>query len=194
MTLKILEHHRRFEAGCRLIDGLFERVLLDVAQMILVDHRAQHGIGLDQLDLRGQKLVGIVGRVLHRLLAEHAGGHLAVDIDGRGRFVNRSEAQRNDERREHDGGDEAGDFPAVAAKNPEVVRQRDVRGLRFILRVENRRCRVACRSPRYSRRRRCVQFFMINARSRRPDAVDEPNAVMRSITVTWSARVLLSGT
>ena len=115
----------------------FERVLFDFAQMKFVDHGAQDGIGLDQLDLRGEELVGVVGGVLQRFLAEDAGGHLAIDVDGGGGFVDGREAEGDDQGGEHGSGDERADFPAVAAQNPEIMREGNVRGLRLIFGVED---------------------------------------------------------
>ena len=127
VTLELLQDHRRFQTGGGLIDGFFKRVLLHVAELVFVDHRTEHGIGLDQFDLRGQELVGIVVGDFGGFLAQHAGGHAAVDVDGRGGFVDGREAQGDDQRGEHRGGDAARNLPAVTAQDPQVVRQRDVR-------------------------------------------------------------------
>ena len=86
---------------------------------------AQDGIGLDDLDLGGQELIGVVGGHAGGVLADDGGGRLAVDIDGGGGFVDGGEA-----RGDHHGGgdadqDEGQDSPLVAAEDPEVVGERD---------------------------------------------------------------------
>ncbi len=80
-----------------------------------LDDGPQDGIGLNELDLRGEELVGVVVGHLRGLFAEHAGGHAAVDVDGDRGFVDRREAQRDDECRDDNQHDEGEHLPALAA-------------------------------------------------------------------------------
>ena len=59
---QLLERQRRFLRirRPRFVDP-FDGVGFQLEQVQAVHHRAQHGIGLDQFDLRGQKLVRVVG-------------------------------------------------------------------------------------------------------------------------------------
>ena len=62
-------------------------------------HRAQHRIGLDDFDLRGQKLVRVVGGHTGGVLAHDAGRRLAVHVDGGRGFVDRREPRGDQKRR-----------------------------------------------------------------------------------------------
>src|SRR5450755_1469390 len=93
--------------------------------MVLFGDGAEHGIRLDELDLGGDKLVGVVEGHARGVLANDGGGHLAIDIDGGGGFVDRSQAGGDNDGGSHTAENEADNLPAVAAENPEVVRERD---------------------------------------------------------------------
>ncbi len=93
--------------------------------MELFGDGAEDGIGLDELDLGGEELVGIGGGGLVGLLAEDAGGHAAIDVDGGGGLVDGRDALGDDEGGDDAGGDEGDDLPAVALEDPEVVGEGD---------------------------------------------------------------------
>ena len=125
--LEILEHH-----GSVLDPGCGQRRLArnagggDKREFVTVGNRTQNGIGLDQLDLRGQKLIGVIGGHAERVLADYAGGGLAVDIDGGGGLVDGSEARRHDHGGDHGDQDERQDTPFLTTEDPEVVGQREL--------------------------------------------------------------------
>ncbi len=86
---------------------------------------AQDRIGLDDLDLGGQELIGVVGGEARGILADDAGGRLAVDIDGRGGFVDRREARRNYHGADHRDQGEGDNPPLVALEDPQIVGEGD---------------------------------------------------------------------
>src|ERR1017187_3393715 len=93
--------------------------------MVLVGHRTEDGIRLDQFDLGSEELVGIIRRYARGVLTDRGGWHLAIDVHGSGGFVDRREARGDDHGRRHAAEDEAEDLPALPAKDPEVVGERD---------------------------------------------------------------------
>ena len=102
--------------------------------MVLLGDGAEHGIGLDELDLGGEELIGVGNRGRGGFLAHDAGGHAAVDIhDGSG-FVDGGEALGDDVGADHAGEDEGRDLPAVALEDPEIVGERERGRFRFRIR------------------------------------------------------------
>lgn len=115
---QLLEDDGRLQAGGGFIHRLFERVLFDFAQVELIHHRPQHRVRLNQFHLRGDELIGVVGGAARGLLAEDGGGHLPVDIDHDGGFVDRRQAQRNNERGQNGRSHECCDPRGVPPQNP----------------------------------------------------------------------------
>ena len=98
-------------------------VFLKVEEMILLRHGPQDGIRLDELDLSGQELVGVVSGQRVGVLADDGRRHLPVDIHGDGGFVDGRQPRGDDQGGRHAGEDEGQDLPAVAAEDPEIVRE-----------------------------------------------------------------------
>src|ERR1035438_4220898 len=93
--------------------------------MVLVGDWAEDGIRLNQLDLGGQELVGIVGGHACGVLTDHGRRRLAIDIHGHGGFVDRRQALGDDYGGHDASEDEAEDLPFVAPKDPEIVGEGD---------------------------------------------------------------------
>ena len=122
--LQLLEQHRGV-LGVRRFDRSRRVRPLGFQQPVTLRHRPQHRIRLDQLDLRRQELIRIVAGRLRGLLAQHSGGHPAVDVDGRRGLEIRSDPRGDDEGGQHRGAYEREDLPAVALEDPQILAQRD---------------------------------------------------------------------
>src|ERR1019366_2848030 len=95
--------------------------------MVLLGDWAKDGIRLNNLDLGGQELIGIIRGHARGVLADGGGWHLAIDIHGHCGFVYRREAPGDDDGGRHTAEDEAENLPAVAAEDPEIVGEGDGR-------------------------------------------------------------------
>src|ERR1035438_6680908 len=95
--------------------------------MVLLGDWAEDGIRLNNFDLGGQELVGIIRGHARCVLADGRGWHLAIDIHDHCGLVYRREARGDDDGRRHTAEDEAKDLPAMAAEDPEVVGEGDGR-------------------------------------------------------------------
>ena len=113
---------------------------VEIEQVILLGYGPEHGIRLNELDLRGEKRLRLhIGR-LRRLLAHHLRWRLMVDIHRRGGFINRLQAGGDDGGGKHACRNEGDDLPAMPAQNPQVVGKRNRRRLRFeVLRLRGGR-------------------------------------------------------
>ena len=127
-----LERHRSFQAARGAVGG---RLVLGLTQAEAVVHRAQHRIRADQLDLRGQELVGVVERGAGGIVAHDSRRRLTVDVDRGGRLVDRRQPRRDDPGGRDGCQHEAGDAEAVALQDPEVLRKRDLGGFRLVVPV-----------------------------------------------------------
>src|SRR5262245_51513488 len=110
-----------FGIRCRSVYP-FNSVWLNFEEIQTADNRPQHGVRLDELYLRGQKLICIIGVGARRLLADRAGWTLAVDIAGRGGVEYRNQPGGDQYGHNYASGDEGEDLPSVALQNPQVVR------------------------------------------------------------------------
>ncbi len=95
---------------------------------VLLDDRAQNGVGLDQFDLSGKKLFRVVNCARVRLLADDFRRRHTVDIHSRGRLIILRHPGRDDNRAQHDYTDEGEKLPLVAVEQPQIVRKGEGRG------------------------------------------------------------------
>ncbi len=124
-NFELFQHHGRIFRLSVTDLTLLPIVILKLAQVVFAGHRAEDRVGLDQLDLCGQELIGVVGGRLHGFLAKDAGGHSAVDIDDSGGLVNRSQPQGDDQRGDDTCAHEGENLPAMPFNDPKIMRQRN---------------------------------------------------------------------
>src|ERR1700722_15791901 len=93
--------------------------------MVLLDHRAQHGVRLHDLFLRGE-IVLHVGRVdrVRALSAQTLSWRLAIDIDHRRRLVERGQSLENDDCGNYRKNYKSQQLPAVTLDDPKILRKR----------------------------------------------------------------------
>jgi hypothetical protein len=103
--------------------GQILELLLPLQQLVFPRHRAEHGVGFDQPDLRRQKLVGIISARSRGGVSDHAGRRLPVDIDHGGGFVDGGYARRDNERGQLASGNEGQYPPAMPPQDPKVMRK-----------------------------------------------------------------------
>ena len=122
VTVKFAQLDRRILGARRGNLGIARAGLDGILQLETLHDGPQDRVRLDELDLGGKELVGIViARLRIGILANEIRRDLAVDIDRGGGFVNRREPGRNHDRGDDRGKHECQDFPAPPLQDPEIV-------------------------------------------------------------------------
>src|ERR1035437_7441784 len=116
-----------------------ESCTLKVRNLEALDDGAQDGIRLDGFDLSGKVLIGVVGRHARSILANDAGGHLTINVDAGGGFIDGGKARRYYYGGSHAKHDEGEELPFVAPEYPEIVGEGDSGLLGFRLGITGRR-------------------------------------------------------
>src|ERR1700683_1358187 len=102
--------------------------------MKFLHYRAENGVRLDDLLLRGKKVLhvrGVVGGPA--LIAQDGGRRLTIDINDRGRLIERSHSLRNKHCCDYRKNNECDQLPAVALNHPDILGERRSIERRFLL-------------------------------------------------------------
>jgi hypothetical protein len=102
--------------------------------MIFLHDGAENGVRLDDLLLGGKKVLHVRGVVSGpTLIAKDGGRCLTIDINDRGRLIERSQALGNDHCGNYGKSHECNQLPAVALNHPEILGERRSAERRFLL-------------------------------------------------------------